>query len=102
MYNIIKECQDKIKNHQGNINDNDVMELTGPGIFTDIIMQYINSKGLTRDDLRQLSTMKLVGDLLILPVTGFQAVDHPQFGSKLEEHPDSFVRHTFRGSWHME
>jgi hypothetical protein len=45
--------------------------------------------------------MKLVGDLLILPVTGFQAVDHPQFGSKPEEHPDSFVRHTFR-AWHME
>ena len=100
MYDIIKACQDKIKNHQGTISDNDVMELTGPGIFTDIIMRYINNKDCDRDDLRQLTTMKLVGDLLILLVTGFQAVDQPQFGSKPEKHPDSFVRHRFRGSWH--
>jgi alpha 1,6-mannosyltransferase len=102
MYDIISACQDKIKNHQGNISNNDVMELTGPGIFTDIIMQYINNEGFARDDFRQLSTMKLVGDLLILPVTGFQAVDQAQFGSKPEKHPDSFVRHRFRGSWHRE
>lgn len=99
MHDVIKICQDKLKNHQGPVANDDVMELTGPGVFTDVLMQYVNGVGFTREEFRQLTTMKLVGNLLVLPVTGFQAVDQPQFGSKPEEHPDSFVRHGFRGSW---
>ncbi|KAG9033137.1 membrane-bound alpha-1,6- mannosyltransferase Initiation-specific [Tulasnella sp. JGI-2019a] len=76
-----------------------VMEWTGPGVFTDAAFRYLNTRyGLTWPVLRNLRAPLRVGDVVILPVTGFSP-GVQQFGAQEVEDEQAMVFHAFSGSW---
>lgn len=49
-----------------------VINWTGPSVFTDSVLSYLLARyGLTWRDLRDLRRPLRIGDVLVLPVTGF-------------------------------
>ncbi|KAJ9108941.1 hypothetical protein QFC21_000263 [Naganishia friedmannii] len=49
-----------------------VMDWTGPGVWTDAVLRYLRVKfGLRWTDLQNLQEPMRIGDVVILPVTGF-------------------------------
>lgn len=85
----------------------DILEWTGPGIWTDTLFEYFNSPLSKTDkviDWRFFTGMadaKFIGDVLILPITSFSpGVGH--MGSKSVSDPLAFVKHHFGGSWKPE
>lgn len=77
----------------------EVGAVTGPGMWSDTILGHLNAHhGTTVWDLHNLTAPALVGDVLILPVTGFaNGQKHSNSGSPSD--PDALVRHLFKGSW---
>ncbi len=92
----------QIKSMQGK----NVIEFSGPGVWTDTIFQYFNderyfdmsaSKGLI--DWRNFTGMevpKRVGDVVVLPITSFSP-GVQQMGAKDYDDPMAFVKHDFEG-----
>lgn len=88
-----------------------VVELTGPAVWTDAVMDYFNdarffdmtdSQG--KIDWRNFTGMeasKKVGDVVVLPITSFSP-GVEQMGSKDYEDPMAFVKHDFEGTWKPE
>ncbi|EPY50253.1 alpha-1,6-mannosyltransferase Och1 [Schizosaccharomyces cryophilus OY26] len=77
-----------------------VMDWTGPGIWTDSVFDYLNWRygPFTWENVTGIETPKLVGDVLILPITSFSpGVGH--MGSKSANDPTAYVKHYFSGSW---
>ncbi|CDR40653.1 CYFA0S05e02916g1_1 [Cyberlindnera fabianii] len=123
-----KEKDGTLKRVVGKDAGDDIMNWTGPGIFTDEVFKYMNgvmkydpnvkvinptpkneyNKGLNiaRDgvDWHFFTLMEepvVLDDVLVLPITGFSpGVGH--MGSKSPEHKDAYVRHMFEGSWKPE
>lgn len=67
----------------------DIMEWTGTGVWTDVVLTYFNDYVLSRiytkvtwKDFRKMETPKLVGDVLVLPINSFAAGDD---GAEIEE-----------------
>ncbi|KLU82944.1 initiation-specific alpha-1,6-mannosyltransferase [Magnaporthiopsis poae ATCC 64411] len=91
--------------------DKNVVEFTGPAVWTDIIFDYFNdarffdmtnSKGPI--DWRNFTGMdmpKRVGDVIILPITSFSP-GVQQMGAKEYDDPMAFVKHDFEGTWKPE
>lgn len=85
---------------------NNVVEFTGPAVWTDIIFGYFNddrffdmadSSGLI--DWRNFTGMdapKRVGDVIVLPITSFSP-GVEQMGAKDYDDPMAFVKHDFEG-----
>ncbi|WWC63834.1 uncharacterized protein I303_106439 [Kwoniella dejecticola CBS 10117] len=77
-----------------------VMEWTGPGLFTDSVVAFLLARyNVSWHRLRSLDHPLRIGDVLILPITGFSPGGERDFGA---ENPDSIqanVLHNFRGSW---
>ncbi|CUM65008.1 uncharacterized protein PRCAT00002627001 [Priceomyces carsonii] len=90
----------------------DVMNWTGPGIWTDYLFQYMNSLLQSEDDSKskeddQVITWKVftgmempiaIEDVLILPITSFSP-DVGHMGSKGSNDPMAYVLHRFLGGW---
>ncbi|CAK9439217.1 uncharacterized protein LODBEIA_P34410 [Lodderomyces beijingensis] len=99
----------------------DIMEWTGPGIFTDAVFDYINSllssspmmmmnehEGVRgRKVKEEVVDWKLftgmtkpiaIDDVLILPITAFSP-DVNQMGAKDSNDEQALVKHVFSGSW---
>ncbi|OAA54911.1 initiation-specific alpha-1,6-mannosyltransferase [Cordyceps fumosorosea ARSEF 2679] len=88
-----------------------VVDLTGPAVWTDTIMDYFNdarffdmtaSEG--KIDFRNFTGMevsKRVGDVVVLPITGFSP-GVGQMGAKDYDDPMAFVKHDFEGTWKPE
>ena len=73
--------------------------ITGPTIWTEAIVDYFARQGFTdTHSLRGLNEPVLVGDVLVLPVTGFSP-DNLDLKGKGPDHRLSLVQHMFRGSW---
>ncbi|CAK7228513.1 alpha-1,6-mannosyltransferase Och1 [Sporothrix curviconia] len=91
--------------------DKNVVEFTGPAVWTDIIFNYFNddrffdmseSTGLI--DWRNFTGMdspKRVGDVIVLPITSFSP-GVEQMGAKDYDDPMAFVKHDFEGTWKPE
>ncbi|KAH3686008.1 hypothetical protein WICPIJ_003008 [Wickerhamomyces pijperi] len=108
----------------------DIMNWTGPGIFTDEIFQYLNylhdtvpsselhivnhipdneyNKSLKPSspiDWKYFTLMEntiaIYHDVMVLPITSFSP-DVGHMGSETSKHPMSFVKHMFEGSWKPE
>lgn len=48
------------------------MEWTGPGVWTDSVLRYLRVKyGLKWADLRELKNPLRLGEVVVLPVSGF-------------------------------
>ncbi|WVQ95719.1 hypothetical protein IAU59_002818 [Kwoniella sp. CBS 9459] len=79
-----------------------VMSWTGPGVWTDAVLSYLRVKyGVLWTDLRGLREPLRVGDVVILPVTGFSP-GVGNFGAQQASHRQAMVEHRFAGSWKDE
>ncbi|CCH58883.1 hypothetical protein TBLA_0B00380 [Henningerozyma blattae CBS 6284] len=73
----------------------DAMEWTGPGIFTDAIMNNLKIDWKTLTGLKE---PKLIEDVLVLPITSFSpGVGHMGSGQLFDR--VALVKHFFAGSW---
>lgn len=85
-----------------------IMDWTGPGIWTDSVFEYFNDKpksGLhypvTWRNFTGMTEPYRVSDVMVLPITSFSpGVD--TMGAQSESHPLAFVKHQFEGSWKPE
>jgi alpha 1,6-mannosyltransferase len=84
-----------------------VVDLTGPAVWTDTIMGYLNdarffdmanSQGkIDWHNFTGMETSKRVGDVVVLPITSFSP-GVEQMGSKDYDDPMAFVKHDFQGT----
>jgi alpha 1,6-mannosyltransferase len=91
--------------------DKTIVEFTGPAVWTDAIFRYFNSphyfqfehgaRNVTYEDFTGLVEQTKVGDVAVLPITGFSP-GVQQMGAEDIDHPLAFVRHEFVGSWKPE
>lgn len=86
----------------------DIMDWTGPGIWTDTIFSYFNNpvkSGLyypvTFQNFTGMEEPMVVSDVLVLPITSFSPGINTM-GAGPETHPLAFVKHHFEGSWKPE
>ncbi|KAF4477167.1 alpha 1,6-mannosyltransferase [Fusarium agapanthi] len=95
----------------GKFIDRNVVEFTGPAVWTDAIMEYFNdprffdmsqSKGtIDYKNFTGMETSKRVGDVVVLPITSFSP-GVGQMGAKEPDDPMAFVKHDFEGTWKPE
>lgn len=88
--------------------DKNVIEFTGPAVWTDVIFEYFNdprffdmsnSKGpIDWKNFTGMETTKKVGDVIVLPITGFSP-GVGQMGAKDIDDPMAFVKHGFEGQF---
>lgn len=86
--------------------DKNVVEFTGPAVWTDSIMDYFNderyfdmrnSKGkIDFHNFTGMEASKRVGDVVVLPITSFSP-GVGQMGAKEPDDPMAFVKHEFEG-----
>lgn len=90
----------------------DIMNWTGPGIFTDMVFEYMNNimQPAKNYDTRKyddivnwqvftgLSDPKVLQDVLVLPITSFSP-DVNQMGAGSLAHPMAYAKHMFLGTW---
>jgi alpha 1,6-mannosyltransferase len=104
---IVEKAGD-IANHLDSVEElmnREVLGMTGPGIFTDLIAEWIKNKwdasfNLHRD-WRLMSEARLFGDILVLPIWAFgSGLGYPNtFGW---DDPRICAGHKFLGSWVIE
>lgn len=85
-----------------------IMDWTGPGIWTDSIFEYFNDPVKSRlffpvnwHNFTGLQVPTQVSDVLVLPITCFSP-DIEQMGAQSMHHPLAFAKHHFEGSWKPE
>lgn len=98
---------------EGKDSGGDIMNWTGPGIWTDNVFGYMNAilqspenyKKKKRDDsivtwamFTGMENPIAVDDVLILPITSFSP-NVNQMGSKSVDDPMAYVHHIFSGNW---
>lgn len=105
------------KNHQlrkvlGKDEGGDIMNWTGPGIWTDEVFRYMNNILQTPEAFKlkkydDIVTWKMftgiqapiaVDDVMVLPITSFSP-DVNQMGAKSMTDPMAYAKHMFLGSW---
>jgi mannosyltransferase OCH1-like enzyme len=75
-----------------------VMNWTGPGLWTDTIFDYLNETyHVEWPTLLKLKYGRLIGDVYIVPVTGFQPSYY--LGEKGRYDREARVWHSFEGTW---
>ncbi|EGS23006.1 alpha-1,6-mannosyltransferase-like protein [Thermochaetoides thermophila DSM 1495] len=93
------------------ITDREVIEFSGPALWTDVIFDYFNderyfdmarSPGLIDwHNFTGMEDPKRVGDVVVLPITSFSP-GVQQMGAKDYDDPMAFVKHDFEGTWKPE
>jgi alpha 1,6-mannosyltransferase len=88
------------------LGDSEVIEFTGPAVWTDVIFEYFNdprffdmASSPGKIDFRNFTGMevpKRVGDVIVLPITSFSP-GVGQMGAKDYDDPMAFVKHDFEG-----
>lgn len=86
--------------------DKNIVDLTGPAIWTDTIMDYFNDpryfdtknsgEKIDWHQFTGMETSKRVGDVVVLPITSFSP-GVGQMGAKEPDDPMAFVKHDFEG-----
>ena len=102
----LQTLQRKAEGTLKKIRDKDVMNISGPGLWTDTIFDFLNnpiyfdmsgSEGmLTWRNFTGMTTAKKVGDVVVLPITSFSP-GVGQMGAKGMDDPMAFVKHDFSG-----
>ncbi|KAI9294256.1 hypothetical protein K502DRAFT_292550 [Neoconidiobolus thromboides FSU 785] len=90
LWNVINRIKDITPKMivKRNRSDCDVLDWTGPGIWSDAILDYLNITDVTKFNIQR---PRLYKDIYILPTEGFK-------GSRYY-HPETKVQHLFSGSW---
>lgn len=88
-----------------------VVDLTGPAVWTDTVMDYLNderffdmAKSQGKIDWHNFTGMEMskrVGDVIVLPITSFSP-GVEQMGSKDYDDPMAFVKHDFEGMYRAD
>ncbi len=81
--------------------DEDVMQLSGPGIWTRAVLKTLSEATGTEMSYGNFTGMKeprVFGDVMVLPVNGF-GTGQSHSGSVREGSRDAFVRHGWKESW---
>jgi alpha 1,6-mannosyltransferase len=80
------------------VTEKDVVHLTGPAVWTDAVLSYLNELDVGEKQLRGLEHSTLHGDVYVLPITAFSpGVGH--MGDKGLTDKEARVEHQFDGSW---
>lgn len=84
----------------------DVVDFTGPAVWTDVIFDYMNDErffdmstmkaNITWRDFTGMQAAKKVGDVVVLPITAFSP-GVQQMGAGDYDDPMAFVKHEFEG-----
>lgn len=87
--------------------DKSIVEFTGPAIFTDKVFEYFNDPkffdvrpngpNITWEHLTGMTRPKLVGDVVVLPITSFSP-GVMQMGAGETDDEMAFVKHNFEGT----
>lgn len=111
-HTLERKRKGQLKKVLGNDEGGDIMNWTGPGIFTDTVFDYMNNvlqpeTNFKVHEYEELVSWKTftgmqmpigVDDVLVLPITSFSPnVGH--MGSKPLSDPMAYVDHRFLGSW---
>lgn len=80
-----------------------IMDWTGPGIWTDSVFQYFNDEShldepVSWHNFTGLTDAYKVSDVMVLPITSFSP-GVGTMGSRSTSHPMAYVKHNFAGSW---
>jgi mannosyltransferase OCH1-like enzyme len=76
-----------------------IMDWTGPGLWTDTVFDYINETyHVEWPTLLKLKRGRLIGDIFIVPVAGFQPKAY-YLGAKGRHDREARVWHYFYGTW---
>ena len=81
--------------------DEEVVEVTGPVIWTRAIMEVMSEVTGTTMSYLNITGMReprLFGDVLVLPIDGF-GTGQPHSNSNTDDTGDPYVRHMWKGSW---
>jgi alpha 1,6-mannosyltransferase len=103
---ITEKTLSKKANHTLHTSQDEVMDFTGPAVWTDIIMKYMNDPEYfdMRESLGEVNwrnftgikTARRVGDVVVLPITSFSpGIGHSGAGEY--DDPMAFVKHDFEG-----
>lgn len=109
---LTRKKNGKLKSVLGKNEGGDIMDWTGPGIWTDLIFNYLNNilqspesfKTKKYEDIvnwQMFTGMKLpivIDDVVVLPITCFSP-DVNQMGAGNFDHPLAYSKHMFLGSW---
>lgn len=107
-----RESSGQLDKIMGKDSGGDIMDWTGPGIFTDMVFEYMNNilqspEAFVTHNYEVLVDWKLftgmeqpiaIDDVLVLPITSFSP-DVNQMGSKSSSDPMAYAKHMFLGSW---
>jgi alpha 1,6-mannosyltransferase len=75
-----------------------VVEITGPAVWTDIVLEYLKTEKVVESDLRNLEAPEVFGDVYVLPITAFSpGVGH--MNAKEVSDKEARVKHLFEGGW---
>jgi len=107
--NITQETLERKKTGLLNkVDDDKVVDFTGPAVWTDIIFDYFNNEKyfdmknskarITWENFTGMTSPKKVGDVVVLPITSFSP-GVQQMGAGDYEDPMAFVRHEFEGKF---
>lgn len=92
---ITERTPEFVKKVQADENaDVDVMNWTGPSVWTDAVLAYLECTEEQLEKLRDLKTAVRIKDVVVLPKRAFaviQGEDH--------KNPDILVKHYFSGMW---
>ncbi|KAJ8101833.1 nucleotide-diphospho-sugar transferase [Lipomyces tetrasporus] len=77
-----------------------IMDWTGPGVWTDTVFEYLSSIQPNTDwhNVTGIRQGKVMGDVVVLPITSFSP-GVGTMGAFGPDHPHAFVYHIFEGSW---
>lgn len=110
---LTRHKKGQLKKVLGKNEGGDIMNWTGPGIFTDTVFEYMNNilqspevfknkkKWATIIDWKLFTGMEqpiAIDDVLVLPITSFSP-DVNQMGAKDSHDPMAYAKHMFLGSW---
>lgn len=87
------------------INDDKVVEFTGPAVWTDAVFDFFNDEkyfegvgNITWRDFTGMKGPKKLGDVVVLPITSFSP-GVQTMGSGDYDDPMAFVKHEFEGEF---
>lgn len=108
LWAMIDRILDKVHNKSGlpYYSDDDVLEITGPAGFTEVIFEHLNyvsgpDANITWRNLTGMTEPRLFGDILILPIDAF-GTGLPHSNASGDDTAQTLTRHEFRGSWRGE
>lgn len=109
--NITQETLNRKRAGKLSKNTNEIVEFTGPAVWTDTIFAYLNnpeffdmttsSGNITWENFTGMKAPKKVGDIIVLPITSFSP-GIKTMGAGEPDDPMAFVKHMFEGTWKPE